>query len=604
MCYLSGTLDESKIVTWWNNTVEWWSNKTAKIKAIFTCPVNVSVYNSSGQQIGYVGDDDIWYTDGLIYIEEKGDAKIVYSFTDDLISFQLSATDYGSLGCCIEKYEEAGQPTGRTNYYDIELYPSKTLSVLGSRDGENTNYKITVDSNVIRADEYIPSNQNAAISVRCSVTSGGTISGAGSYVRGNAVVLLAEPENENCFIGWYQGEDLLSSSRVFEFTAREDIELKAIFNANTSGEFEDTYTIYFNGNGGAASVASMTTGANGKLTSLPEATRTNYTFSGWYTEINGGTQITENTVFDKDATVYAHWSYAGGNGGNTGGGSSSGSGSSSGNSGSSQSSGASGNSTNKNSIAVPDTNGGKITVSPKSAAKGTAVTITAAPDDGYVLTSLTVTSKNGHTVAVTRKGDEKFTFTMPAGKVEISAKFDREDGRTSNTPLENPFADVSSNAYYYDAVRWATEQGITNGTTGTTFSPNKPCTRAQTVTFLWRAAGSPTSQNQKNPFTDVTDDAYYYEAILWAVEQGITTGTSATIFNPNATVTRGQTVTFLYRAAGSPATDFAMAFEDTKSGIYYYDAVRCLPGGLPVGNPPDAHGRPALEHVDSGGTAG
>lgn len=243
MCYLSGTLDESKIVTWWNNTVEWWSNETAKIKAIFTCPVNVSVYSSSGQQIGYVGDDDIWYTDGLIYIEEKGDAKIVYSFTDDLISFQLSATDYGSLGCSIEEYDEAGHPTGRTNYYDIELYPSKTLSVLGSRDGENTSYKITAKNNVIDVDEYIPSSQNAAISVRCSATSGGTISGAGSYVRGDAVVLLAEPEKENRFIGWYQGEDLLSTSRVYEFTARENIELKAVFHANTSEELEAPWAV-------------------------------------------------------------------------------------------------------------------------------------------------------------------------------------------------------------------------------------------------------------------------------------------------------------------------------------------------------------------------
>lgn len=235
MCYLSGTLDESKIATWWNSTVDWWSNKVTSLKAIFTCPVNVSVYDSSGQEIGYVGDDDIWYTDDLIYIEERGDAKIVYSFTDDLISFQVSATDYGTLGCCIEQYDRSGRPTGRINYYDIELYPNKKLSVWGNRDEENVSYKITADNNVIDADEYIPSNQNAAISVHCSCTPGGTVSGAGTYVRGDAVVLTASPETGYHFAGWYQGEALVSTSKVYEFSARESLDLTASFGLDLTG---------------------------------------------------------------------------------------------------------------------------------------------------------------------------------------------------------------------------------------------------------------------------------------------------------------------------------------------------------------------------------
>ena len=139
---------------------------------------------------------------------------------------------------------------------------------------------------------------------------------------------------------------------------------------------------------------------------------------------------------------------------------------------------------------------------------------------------------------------------------------------------ENPFVDVKEGAYYYDAVLWAVEQKITSGTSATTFSPDASCTRAQMVTFLWRAAGSPKVENGKNPFADVKADAYYYDAVLWAVEKGVTSGTSATTFSPDATVTRGQTVTFLYRNAGSPEVSGTMPFADVEADAYYAKAVQ------------------------------
>ena len=139
---------------------------------------------------------------------------------------------------------------------------------------------------------------------------------------------------------------------------------------------------------------------------------------------------------------------------------------------------------------------------------------------------------------------------------------------------QNPFVDVKEGAYYYDAVLWAVEQKITSGTSATTFSPDASCTRAQMVTFLWRAAGSPKAENGKNPFTDVKADAYYYDAVLWAVEKGVTSGTSATTFSPDATVTRGQTVTFLYRNAGSPEVSGTMPFTDVEADAYYAKAVQ------------------------------
>ena len=145
---------------------------------------------------------------------------------------------------------------------------------------------------------------------------------------------------------------------------------------------------------------------------------------------------------------------------------------------------------------------------------------------------------------------------------------------TQSGTAQNPFVDVKEGAYYYDAVLWAVEQKITSGTSATTFSPDASCTRAQMVTFLWRAAGSPKVENGKNPFTDVKADAYYYDAVLWAVEKSVTSGTSATTFSPDATVTRGQTVTFLYRNAGSPEVSGTMPFTDVEADAYYAKAVQ------------------------------
>ena len=169
--------------------------------------------------------------------------------------------------------------------------------------------------------------------------------------------------------------------------------------------------------------------------------------------------------------------------------------------------------------------------------------------------------------------DKALTKTVTSVKLTanttVYAKWTQNGGTA-----QNPFVDVKEGAYYYDAVLWAVEQKITSGTSATTFSPDASCTRAQMVTFLWRAAGSPKVENGKNPFTDVKADAYYYDAVLWAVEKGVTSGTSATTFSPDATVTRGQTVTFLYRNAGSPEVSGTMPFTDVEADAYYAKAVQ------------------------------
>ena len=198
------------------------------------------------------------------------------------------------------------------------------------------------------------------------------------------------------------------------------------------------------------------------------------------------------------------------------------------------------------SVSVDDVKHGTVTVSPKSASKGDTVTITAAPDKGYTLESLTVLDKDGKALELTDKGSGKYTFVMPAGKVTVKAVF-----MDDNTML-NFFTDVHAEDYYYDAVLWAAQKGITGGMSDTLFAPNAACPRAQIVTFLWRTAGSP-EPSALSSFADVPADAYYAKAVAWAVENGITEGTSDTTFAPGTICTRAQGAALLYRAAGSPA---------------------------------------------------
>ena len=219
-------------------------------------------------------------------------------------------------------------------------------------------------------------------------------------------------------------------------------------------------------------------------------------------------------------------------------------------------------------VTTPDkTENGTVTVSTENAASGSIVTITVKPDSGYMLEDIIVIDSDGKELSLTNNGNGEYTFTMPSGKVEIKVTFAEDNSL-------NLFRDVPSDAYYFEAVRWAVANNVTNGTSATTFSPEEGCTRAQAVTFLWRIAGKPAPTESKNPFTDVKEGTYYYNAVLWAVEKGITNGTSATTFSPDEDCTRAQAVTFLWRAAGKPApTESKNPFTDVKESEYYYNAV-------------------------------
>ena len=301
-----------------------------------------------------------------------------------------------------------------------------------------------------------------------------------------------------------------------------------------------TYTVTFNGNGGVPSVIRMAT-IDQKLPELPTATHSGrYSFDGWYTEKNGGTKITTATLFDKDTTVYAHWTYTG----STGGGG-----------------------VTTYPITVLNAKNGTVAASHKTAPKGATITLTVAPDKDFVMDGLAVVDGAGAAIKLTDMGNGKYTFIMPASKVTVEGSFKEEF-----PDFPNPFSDIAPSDFCCDAVMWAVAKDITNGIGNYTFAPNQPCTRAQIVTFLWRAAGSPSPKSASN-FTDVPADAYYAKAVAWAVENGITGGTGDGKFSPDATCTRAQAVTFLYRASGSPAVSGNAAFTDVAADAYYAAAV-------------------------------
>ena len=307
---------------------------------------------------------------------------------------------------------------------------------------------------------------------------------------------------------------------------------------------KDAYvTITFNSAGGDP-VPSIVAKKGGQI-ELPTCTiGGNYSFMGWRLDsktYDAGEIITVN----EDLTFTAQWYQPSGGGSSSGGSSSSSSG--------------------DYAITVDAGKHGDVSVSPKRADKGDTVTITVDPDKGYEVDEVIVTDKDGDSIRVRDRGDGEYTFTMPDSKVTVEVTFVEAGDELS-------FVDVAKSDYYYDAVKWAVENGVTTGVTDTIFAPGNPCTRAQTVTFLWRAAGMPQAANRVNPFTDVSVNDYYYEAVLWAVENGITGGTTATTFSPNATCTRAQVVTFLWRYSKEDASILPV-FTDVAEGDYYYGAV-------------------------------
>lgn len=329
------------------------------------------------------------------------------------------------------------------------------------------------------------------------------------------------------FSGWYYDN---SGSK-----AKWNFDTDTVTRAMTlTAKWVRTYTVTFETSGGSA-VAPVTVDTGSTVTKPADPTKSGYTFGGWYKDSTLQTPWDfANGTVTADTTLYAKWtanppapSYD--------------------------------DSDPTYAVSTPAAENGSVMVSPKNASAGSTVTITVKPDSGYVLETISATDRNGNDLKLTDKGNGKYTFTMPTSKVEIKVTF-MEDNSVLNF-----FYDVPNGAYYYDAVKWAVDNGITGGVGNSLFAPNQPCTRGQIVTFLWRAAGSPVVNYAMN-MTDVAEDAYYGEAVRWALSEGITTGIGDTAFGPDAACTRAQAVAFLFRYAVASGMD-AVTLADLISGF-------------------------------------
>ena len=330
------------------------------------------------------------------------------------------------------------------------------------------------------------------------------------------------------FSGWALSADgsVIADGAIM---VTSNITLYAIWEPVPVNEF----VVFFDGNGGTPAVSSMTTIGH-RLAFLPGAFRSgSYRFDGWYTERNGGELITTSTVFAANTIVYAHWTYTGGSGGSGG------------------------YVPGYYIIRATASAGGSITPSGDvSVRAGANQTFTITPNRGYAVSDVKI---DGRSIGAVRS----YTFENISTSHTIEVQF----------RVRSSFVDVPSGSYYEDAVDWAVANGITTGTDAAHFSPDGICTRAQAVTFLWRVAGRPAPESRTMPFTDVPADSYYYDAVLWAVENGITKGTSSTTFSPDDTCTRAQIVTFLWRSEQSPAAGSSNPFTDVSADAYYADAV-------------------------------
>ena len=547
------------------------SGASAEITVNVTCPETLTEYSftvSENGQSDFAPEDNtasigIGYSDLAVEVEEER--------IEDQSSLVVFLTNKGVAPATgtITVSDASGNPVKNTSFTNLVSGDTFVVSYPMQDSGV---YTATATLTNIDAELYTYNNSDTTSigDLLQTTTYVITFDANGGIVSPNTMVTNANgnltslpiPTYEGyAFKGWFTapiGGQQITLGRVFD----QDTTVYAQWTQNITPPEPTTFTITFNANGGMVTPITMTTGGDGKLAELPIPVRNGYSFNGWFTALVGGEQVTVNTVFTNDTTVYAQWTYNNSSVGN-------GDYYYPNNSTPSNDNGSNG--TSYSITTPPSVTGGHATVSPQSAKKGDTVTITVTPDSGYELDYITATDKNGNNISLTDRGNGKYVFTMPNGNVTLDYAFKFIKPDFPNPSTIN-FVDVAPSAYYYDAVAWAVGQGITNGTTATTFSPDAPCTRGQIVTFLWRAAGSP-SANGTSPFTDVQPGDYWYDAVLWAVSNGITTGTSVTTFSPNDTCTRGQTVTFLYRNAGSPAVSASATFTDVTSDAYYCDAV-------------------------------
>ena len=344
----------------------------------------------------------------------------------------------------------------------------------------------------------------------------------------------------------------------------DDVTVTATYRDTTTLPVPTTYLINFDPNGGTVDINCMTTGTDGKLSTLPVPTYNGYRFKGWYTALNGGEQVTTDTIFNSNTTVYAQWSYIGDSGIII-----PGSGY--------PSAGNPGISAATYTITISTISNGIVKASHTSAKNGTTVTISVTPNEGYKLDKLTTADSKGNELELTEKGDGKYTFIMPNSAVTVDAVFrlNEEPIMPSITPgWMNHFTDVTESAWYYDAVKFVSENDLMNGLSSTMFAPDANLSRAQFAQILYNKEGRPTV-NSGSSFTDVAAGDWYATAVAWAAANNIVGGYGNGRFGPNDNITREQLAVMLWRYAGTPSANSDLAFSDVgQISDFAQDAIR------------------------------
>lgn len=407
---------------------------------------------------------------------------------------------------------------------------NKSGGVLNS--GQLTISGGTVESNITNSGTI---NADGG-TVTGGVTNGGTISGSANVVTSSPTTFSGSVTNNaggTIQMGTFTGSVTNNGGKITGFCEFSGTVFNSggTISSGISASLVNAYKIEFVSDGSAGAIQYVFPGST--VSKPADPARSGYAFDGWYTENTYENPYDFHAAVTGSLTLYAKWNaivysdptYA---------------------------------------VSAPTAENGKIAVSPRYAERGERVTVTLTPDEGYELESLTVIDSRGDELTLTDLGNGRYRFTMPARRVEVKASFVK-------SVEVSPFADVPNDAYYFEAVKWAAENGITGGVGNSLFAPNQPCTRGQIVTFLWRAAGSPVVNYAMN-MTDVAEDVYYAEAVRWALSEGITTGTGKSSFSPDVTCTRAQAVTFLARALNANASGKA-EFGDVPTDSYFAEAV-------------------------------
>ena len=479
-------------------------------------------------------------------------------------------------GATSAAYTPATDQAGTVYYYCLVTNTNDAATGLKTAESTTRAAKVTVTEETPLVDAQTPvidtqpadaaytvGGQAAELTVEASVNDGGTLSyqwfrsdkpgGTGGTEIPGATSAAYTPSTDQAGTVYYyclvtNTNDAATGQKTAESTTR------AAKVTVTEPETPE-YTISFDANGGSVEPATAVT-TDGKLSTLPQPTRSNYTFDGWYTEREGGDRITENTVFQSNTIIYAHWIYTGSSGGG-------------------------GTSTYR--ITVEASINGTVKSNRTSASGGSIVTLTATPDSGYQLNTLTVTNSSGKELKLTKKETGVYTFTMPYGSVTVRATFTASDSvsqclHSTSCPAYR-FTDLDLNAWYHDGIHYYVEQGQMNGVSGDTFQPEGTTTRGMIVTILYRMEGEPTVTGTSK-FNDVPADQWYTDAVVWAADNDIVTGYGGGRFGPDDPITREQMAVILFRYAQYKGHDVSIG-EDTNI-LSYVDATEIGEYAIPA----------------------